>query len=896
MPITNNTTTITAAYYNQLLDLVKTSLTTCTTGYGQEPQSLPVGRNVIEPQHWLDLFSDLNRITIHQTGQPLDSGSLITPQSGGLVRRDFINFLDGAASTSTASIYTVAPNQLVQTSTSTSRTTSWSTGTGQGIRMIVDTIWPGSDSVYHYFNLGGQLVTDLSREVGSDAGSPNPDLEAAIATLLDTNRSNLQITFDRTLWQTLLASTASIYQWTTSTVIGTPPNEGVFTATVSFELITSDTTDDTLRTTLQILPDSNPLYAGEIRTNVTGTLTNFSSTGDSGGIAGPLHFTETALTFEDAPAPTEPRRSVTLSLSDTTAPIVIAKDVSQTYPIQITNSDLLLGATTATVTDLVFTSFGGTATFSPPLPYTIPPGSTQTVVVQYSKTVSTIQDVGTFTNSVRVISNNSKGDVIAPLTLVVELPTVEVTPTQVEARATLTNYTSIYQNFQYSTRFGTIIGFGTPQITGPGSTAFALETAPVAASPGARFRYNPVSVATVTNTARVVFPVAVRNLAGATSTVLSSTATWIVDQRLSDVHIGDWTSALAPNNSVVGISYDLIGGRRVVTFGLGMGADGAPTLANGGSPYVNVRNLDFRADPNYLSGPPLYKTPGYLIAGVWTQFLKDYGVWFTPAANINVSNFYTGNYLFTVPTTGTYYLSFTVDDAGYVAIDGTRLIDLTSTYSPFTNVYTVPVTLTAGQHTITLGAVNYWAQGAVAATIGTTPSTTGPMIWTTLTQTKPGVYQYWGEVYRVVLDAVGPATYYVDASRLVKDISLFSTGGIFGLPTRYSSAFSIDGRAQNMFAISDDGNGNLDIRIGGIGQTNDPTVNHLANSFHYYDGYTTYGARYTQLESSPTLYGTNSYFRGFTAAGAVITSLRATAVPQPPVISTFSIGDRSGPR
>jgi hypothetical protein len=61
-----------------------------------------------------------------------------------------------------------------------------------------------------------------------------------------------------------------------------------------------------------------------------------------------------------------------------------------------------------------------------------------------------------------------------------------------------------------------------------------------------------------------------------------------------------WASPKAPDNSVIGISYDLIDGKKTLTIGVGMGGDGTPVYAEGGDLFYNLdvlgvggNNLDF---------------------------------------------------------------------------------------------------------------------------------------------------------------------------------------------------------------------------------------------------------------------------------------------------------------
>ena len=54
---------------------------------------------------------------------------------------------------------------------------------------------------------------------------------------------------------------------------------------------------------------------------------------------------------------------------------------------------------------------------------------------------------------------------------------------------------------------------------------------------------------------------------------------------------GVWISPAAPENSVIGISYDLINNNRYLTIGVGTGGDGTPIYSQGGSQYTATNAL-----------------------------------------------------------------------------------------------------------------------------------------------------------------------------------------------------------------------------------------------------------------------------------------------------------------
>jgi hypothetical protein len=72
----------------------------------------------------------------------------------------------------------------------------------------------------------------------------------------------------------------------------------------------------------------------------------------------------------------------------------------------------------------------------------------------------------------------------------------------------------------------------------------------------------------------------------------SATNTGIINiDYTKNKNLGYWLSPIAPDNSVIGISYDLEDDKRYLTIGVGMGGDGTPIYSEGGYSYLDVDNL-----------------------------------------------------------------------------------------------------------------------------------------------------------------------------------------------------------------------------------------------------------------------------------------------------------------
>lgn len=74
--------------------------------------------------------------------------------------------------------------------------------------------------------------------------------------------------------------------------------------------------------------------------------------------------------------------------------------------------------------------------------------------------------------------------------------------------------------------------------------------------------------------------------------------------------LGTWISPAAPDNSVIGMSYDMIDNIRYLTIGVGMGGDGTPIYAQGGAAFTSTNALGIlgtASDYNYFAWSTVYK-------------------------------------------------------------------------------------------------------------------------------------------------------------------------------------------------------------------------------------------------------------------------------------------------
>jgi hypothetical protein len=116
----------------------------------------------------------------------------------------------------------------------------------------------------------------------------------------------------------------------------------------------------------------------------------------------------------------------------------------------------------------------------------------------------------------------------------------------------------------------------------------------------------------------------VNNVNGTYNSTLTVTSIYGFDTAVSSVNtqvqlnidysrfnpLGTWVSPAAPDNSVIGISYDMVDNVRYLTIGVGTGGDGTPIYSQGGAPFTGTNALGILAtasDYNYFAWATVYK-------------------------------------------------------------------------------------------------------------------------------------------------------------------------------------------------------------------------------------------------------------------------------------------------
>lgn len=357
-------------------------------------------------------------------------------------------------------------------------------------------------------------------------------------------------------------------------------------------------------------------------------------------------------------------------------------------------------------------------------------------------------------------------------------------------------------------------------------------------------------------------------------------------------NLGTWKSALQPFNGIIGASYDVIDGKRYVTLGYGMGADGSLSLGNdptGASAFVEflgTNSTTLIVDSKYdLSNPPLYAGGN---DSAYTPFLKSttnvggYGVWIRPSSYQDaeggrfgpVGTYIERTYKIIVSTAGVHTWTMASDNESYFTVDGALVGDLRNVGrdQSYKREYTGSINLTAGEHTLTFYVINTNGPAAIALRIVDTASLE---VWSTRFPIRIGsVYENWQEVYRIPLTGLAQS-YQCNDAYCIKN-----SNNVNG--QRWGYYFGSAGSTANsMFTVTDDGSGNITIALNPVNvnsaeilalNSNDRTT--IVNSthlFYYYSNIRT-NNQYTQLTSAPAADGTTQYFIGFTQSGAVRTT------------------------
>ena len=908
-----------------------------------------VAGELINSKQWNDVVTDFQKIYVHLN----DTLALFTtiPATNDLITETFVEELISKINVADVTMsYRPPVGQRSSTSNSSTRTATWGSSAEHIIEHTIDYTWLSNQDATYFFNLGGRISFALTSSNGTGSTSTywanlistaNSALGATsydhssystskilynngtivvsvnkisgtqfranvkLDPLLDFNDINLDITSAITYEYSSGAIDAPRPQisetrvLTTSTSVAPPidytPKLSIFSpdatpfvfslragSTSTSETIVINNIGFTATTVTGIEPAANSYITPKFTYNSGWTLNTLTGKYEtvvpiSGSRTFTLDYTgNTVGTYNSRFSVTVP--AIANGSIGTGTTVVVSPKL---FDFSISPSSVTASTTSSSVLEQKFNIVpsNGTYTIS-----TMCTGSSATSVLYVSSTASInvndvvyglsnlttstspiIQSIG---EKIVTINNTLSSTITNAQSIVITRPIVFNLPTQEGYRIIQRDYT------------GPTVQFST----------------------GTNGTFTTTLFVTVTGT---------NSISEATTVTQSVVITVTRDAPLTR-NIGTWTSALQLFNGVIGASYDEIDGKKYITLGFGMGADGSYSLGNDPASWtlmntstrylsintvtnININTLtNIMVDSKYaLNNPPLYAGNN---DSAYTPFLKSidntggYGVWIRPSAYQDAEggrygpiNIYVERtYKFITTTAGSHTWTIASDNESYFTIDGGLVGDLRDVGrdQSYKQEYTGGIYLEAGEHTLTFYVINTNAPAAIALRI---VDPTSLEVWSTRFPVRSKIdnipsseypYKNWQEVYRIPLTGTAQS-YQCNDTYCIKN-----SNNVNG--KRWGYYFGDAGTTANsMFTVTDDGSGNITIALNPVNvnsaeilalDSNDrTTIVDSTHLFYYYSNIRT-NNQYTQLTSAPATDGTTQYFIGFTQSGEVRTN------------------------
>lgn len=909
MPLLNisNTTPIyergaltTSTGYYEIFDTINRILKV-DYGYQGGASHVIIAGETIKAEHWSGLTDDIDVIWRHQLNQNFEVET--PPIPGGVVEEFFVNQVINAVNNADVRKYLRPPAEQRG-----SIPTSSSVGTGTtvvtwpaSLKHTVELTWNAGNNpsaardLLQFFNLGGRLSFNLACD-STTTGTSNLFWKDFITS----SQSGISsFVFDRALLEDLPKQVNA----TTSTTF-TNGNDSIKVSVKSLKRNGSANTDPDL-TKHNRLVTSVELSNDKVGVNLTTTSTLTTEYSKNAIVAVTPDFNVTENFGDDPNQVFEPRESV--RVTGNTNFEWRAGSTSTEEIITITNS----GNTTTTIT-----SYGVVSTLDSPnistfinhnwdigQPKPISPGASVSFrLYYYSDTVT----YGTGQITINFVKTSSSPE---PYTI----------RTTQNVKPKLFSFTLSPAFISYSTsssstleqKFSIVPSNGTysaqPAVSITPSAAYKITKQEI---DGPTIQFNTSTNGTY-NTVLSVIVTGTNSVNEITTTTVTSPIS-ITRNAPTTQNLGTWKSALQPSNGIIGASYDLIDGKRYVTIGFGMGADGSYSLSNdptGASAFVEFLGTNSNTvivDSKYaLSNPPLYAGTN---DSAYTSFLQSttnvggYGTWIRPSAYLDIEGGKIGpvgyyverTYKFTTPRSGLHTWTMASDNESYFTIDGGLVGDLRNVgyQQSYRTTHSGSVNLDAGEHTLTFYVINTGYAAAIALKIVDPAS---QEVWSTRFPIRIGFpYQNWQEVYRIPLTGIA-RIYQCNDEYCIKNSNAAAGqrwGYYFG---------TVGATANSMFTVTDDGSGNITIDMNAVdvnsadmtnlNGSDSNAYNTIANAPHlfYYFSNIRASIGYTQLSPSPDPDGTTRYFIGFSNNGVV----RISSVI-PPTDPTNTVSPQTG--
>jgi len=829
-------------------------------GYGYTgAKSLPVTPGqTISAQYWADLVDDLSVIWAHQNNNSLVLTNNL-PQVGNRLTAALGNELVTKINAVDSVRYRRAPVGQRSVDGTTASTLPAARTWGGLLRHTAAMTWSSNLTANYFFNLGGRITFSVTYPFEVTYQDDNLSWK----TLIDDYRADIgNLYYNKALFD--------------NSDIGTVVTLGSYTRGLNTLSITAKQVNDH-----GVEFETKFANAGVATTlRVTSIISYEYSTG---AITAPRPTVSVSHTLGDSYiAIIVPTRILTVSQPSTfswqsggtsNAQVITLTNIGNTR-INVTGIDFVNDNNLTRITD--FTGLGGSTSFS------LDPDTSKQFTLAYSGS-----RLGDYTGSFTVRSNNTSGPVTRQLSQsVVNVPfdftlTPREDPVYWNSRNTFSKTVTIVPS-------GTNKSFTSYTATSnlPDDGIFKIDTT---FPTGPKISFNPSVLPP--GLYIIIVTITVNNVSHYYSVTINFTAPL-------NEHLGSWTSALSPFNSVIGMSYDIIDGARYLTMGVGQGADGSSPTLSSSTRVDSDSALGFNGDSNYTAGPVLYPTTDRN----WSGFLNGYGGW--PSADlvspaiIRGTFYISRTYYFRAPP-GVYSYQYGVDNRGYVEVGNNLVIDRRAGgQDSYKNEWKGTMSLGNGLdsadptlHKLVMYMQNDGGPAGVGLRI---TDSLGSEVWSTVVPRRDiDPYVNWAEVYRIKINATG-----VSQTVSSSDMNLYKTTG-----GQAQGAYTFGQAFQNasIITVKDKlGDGNLEITLNPLNPATfttlgaydwQTTAGNLSLAFYYYSTAEYYG-RITQLDSGPFDGNRTRLFVGFNQSGQAQTRVvnlptSLGTPPSPPVDNTY---------
>lgn len=642
--VVRGVTPVLATTYNQLQSAITDVLGVGSAGYGYPNITLlpvAVGQKVTAAQ-WNLLFSSINRCIVHQTNRSIAQAvTIATPAALKVIRADFVNLVIDQLNATVTNRATVSSGQLLSDTTNAISTSN--PGWFSAIDQIVTYTWPTALQENYFFNLGGRLTVALTYT--NNTGTTN---DITWAALIDSANTELATTAN---WYTATQHTGSspvVYR----KQVG--DNSIVVTFTKSLE--------NQLTVSIILTPARS---LDPVNLDVTGTITNYYSRGDLGGIAAPRPQPVPVMTFAGTPGAYDPLVIKSLYIASTLNSFAYpATTTSAAQSITLTNA----GNSTVSISNIVYSTTGNVIAV-PTYPWGsspstgIPAGATVTFNIAYAGNTQ-----GTYHNTITIVCDNDTGNLTIPTTQEVAVApfNFSIAPTLWNQQVTTTEivvqkFTIVPVNQGYASYAATLLGPYQPGL----SISNGQSDGPV-------ITFNPNGVPNQTINATLSI-----TINGLTRNATISINLAIVQQ----INLGTWLSPTGTYNGVVGFSYDAIGTERFLTVGvvnvdasdrssIGVGEAGAPPVAN-----LTNGTYQYWSEVSRIpiTAAGSYNTSNYFVKAIaWPHIGANHGQYFAGGSIYTITNDGYGNLTVNANSlvgnsgdTGTIFTLFSLNTATY---------------------------------------------------------------------------------------------------------------------------------------------------------------------------------------------------------------------------------------